>query len=82
MFSLCSNKTEESTGPVDWSPSGTHRALISGGWTDYLLLQSVLELPLVAGCSTGHKLCLLHVSRWDVDQTKRSKYTLNQSTSF
>ena len=29
--------------------------------------------PLVAACIIGHKPLLLHVSRWDMDQTKESK---------
>ena len=34
-------------------------------------LQHVHHL-LVTGCSKGHKPLLLHVSRWEIDQTKRS----------
>ncbi len=36
-----------------------------------------LDRPLVAGCSIGHKSRPLHVSRWDMGQTKKSKYTSN-----
>ena len=32
-----------------------------------------LDCPLVAGCSVSHKPHLLHVSRWDTDQTKKVK---------
>lgn len=34
----------------------------------------ILKLPLVAGCSTGHKSQLVHVSIWDVGQNKTSKH--------
>ena len=34
-----------------------------------------LDHPLVAGCSIGHIFCLLHVSGWNINQTK--EYTLN-----
>ena len=33
----------------------------------------------MAGCSLGHEPCLLHINRWDADQTK--KYTLNNGFS-
>ena len=36
-----------------------------------------LDRHLVAGCSLGHKPCLLHDSGWDMDQTEKSKYTWN-----
>ena len=32
----------------------------------------------VAGCITGHRPCLLHVSWWNIDQTKDSKYITNK----
>ena len=31
----------------------------------------------MAACSIGHKPCLLYVSGWDMDQTKKSKCMLN-----
>ncbi len=36
-----------------------------------------LDRPLVAGCSMGHKPRSLYVSRWDMGQTKNSKYKSN-----
>ena len=36
--------------------------------------QSVSIAPLVAGGSVGDESCLLHVSSWDMDKTKASKY--------
>ena len=36
-----------------------------------------LDCPLVAGCSIGHEPWLLHVSGWDMDPTKDSKYKSN-----
>ena len=35
-----------------------------------------LNLPLVAGFSVGDKPGLLHVSRWDLDQTKKSQVNI------
>ena len=32
-----------------------------------------LERHLVACCSIGHKSCFPRVSRWDMDQTKKSR---------
>ena len=37
----------------------------------------LLDRPLVAGCSIGHKARPLHVSGWDMGQTKKSKYMSN-----
>ena len=37
-----------------------------------------LDHYLVAGCSIGHKSCLLHVNEWDMDQTKKTKFRLNK----
>ena len=44
-------------------------------------LQKHLDQPLVAGCSIAHKSHLLHVRRWDMDQTEMSKYTSNKMFS-
>ena len=41
-----------------------------------------LDCPLVAAYSVGHKSCHLHVSRWDMNQTKKSKYTSNKLVSL
>ena len=30
-----------------------------------------LDCPLVAGCSVGHKSCILYMWGWDMDQTKQ-----------
>lgn len=35
------------------------------------------DRPLMADFSIDHKSCPLHVSIWDMDQTKNSKYTSN-----
>lgn len=42
-------------------------------------LSNNLDRRLVAGCSIRHKLCPLHVSRWDLGQTKNSKCTSNHA---
>ena len=44
------------------------------GYKTYLCLSKRLNHPQVAGCSIGLKSCLLHISEWDMDQTKKSKY--------
>ena len=41
-----------------------------------ILYARILDRHLVAGCSTRHKPCLLHVSGWDMDHNL--KYTLNK----
>ena len=40
-----------------------------------------LDHPLVAGCSVGHKLCLLHVSGWNMVQSKKSNTNFSKMVS-
>ncbi len=35
------------------------------------LHQMLFDSPLVAGCSTGHKPCSLHVNEWDFSQKNK-----------